>query len=99
MLADGQLHKHERLLLVVTPNNVWAKVCGDNVCGECMVIDVSQVSCWGEFRFHKVYSLYSLSQNCIVTVVIASEVSCHTGDSAFLHTADRWGYLSSTYAG
>jgi len=34
-----------------------------------------QVSCWGEFRFHKVYNLL---QHCIVTVVVAVEVSCHT---------------------
>ena len=29
----------------------------------------------GEFRFHKVYNLL---QHCIVTVVVAAEVSCHT---------------------
>ena len=56
--------------------NVWAEVRGDNVHGECILIDVSgQVSYWGEFRFHEVYDL---SQHCVVTVIVASEVSCHT---------------------
>ena len=41
-----------------------------------IIINVSsQVSCWGEFRFHEVFDLL---QHCIVTVVVASEVSCHT---------------------
>ena len=40
-----------------------------------MFIDVgSQVSRWGEFRLDK---LNDLSQHYIMTVVIASEVSCH----------------------
>ena len=44
--------------------------------GECILVDVGgQVSRWGEFRLDK---LNNLLQHCIMTVVIASEVSCHT---------------------
>ena len=38
-------------------------------------IQGGQVSFWGEFRLDK---LNDLSQNCIMMVVIESQVSCHT---------------------
>ena len=73
-IADSQLHKHGRLTLVIPPNVVWAEIRGDNVFGECILVHVAvRLVVGGEGGL-----VQDHSQHCIMAVVVASEVSCHT---------------------